>query len=298
MSESRNPFGVEEIEKRRRRGAGLGGWIVALLLAAALAVVVMIWNSSTETILGLESLHERVLAEAEARQSKALEQIEWAKAELGLLQSRLQDVEKEKQATRDAAKRLEDEMRADLESKDVTISKLQGKLTVSIVDRVMFDSGEAVLKPDGKAVLRKVASLLADHPELKIHVIGHTDNVPIRNRFSSNWELSTARALAAVHFLTEEAGVAPDRLGALGYGEHRPIADNSTLEGRATNRRIAITILPDELAGSDAVSTIQTNAPVDPAPVSTDPVDVPEVLDVPVVPEANPATNSLPAETL
>lgn len=301
MSESRNPFGVEAGEKRRRRGAGVGGWMVALLLAAALAVVLSIWKSGTETILGLESLHERVLAEAEARQSKAREQIEWAKAELGLLQSRLQDVEKEKQATRDAAKRLEDEMRADLESKDVTISKLQGKLTVSIVDRVMFDSGEAVLKPDGEAVLRKVASLLADHPELKIHVIGHTDNVPIRNRFSSNWELSTARALAAVHFLTEEAGVAPDRLGALGYGEHRPIADNATPEGRAKNRRIAITILHDELAGSDAVSTIQTNAPVVPTTVSTDAVDVPEgskIPEVPAVPEANSATNSLPGETL
>ena len=78
------------------------------------------------------------------------------------------------------AKGLEDEMRSDLESKDVTISNLQGKLTVNILDRVMFDSGEAVLKPDGEAVLRKIAAILAGHPELKIHVIGHTDNVPIR----------------------------------------------------------------------------------------------------------------------
>lgn len=151
-------------------------------------------------------------------------------------------------------------MRADLESKDVTISKLQGKLTVNILDRVMFDSGESVLKPDGELVLRKIAAILVEHPELKIHVIGHTDNVPIRSRFPSNWELSTARALAAVHFLTEKAGVPPDRLGAVGYGEFRPIADNSTPEGRAKNRRIAITILPLELAGSDASQPVQTNA--------------------------------------
>ena len=104
-------------------------------------------------------------------------------------------------------------------------------------------------------MLRKVAAILAEHPELKIHVIGHTDNVPIRasarHRFPSNWELSTARATAAVRFLTENAGVDPRRLGAVGYGEFRPIADNTTAEGRARNRRIAITILSDEMAAAD-----------------------------------------------
>ena len=109
-------------------------------------------------------------------------------------------------------------MRNSLESKDVTISKLQGKLTVNILGRIMFDSGEADLKPDGEAVLAKVAAFLAQHPELKIHVIGHTDNVPIRGGdpepVSHQLELSTARALAAVRFLTERAGLDPHRVGA------------------------------------------------------------------------------------
>ncbi|HWQ93171.1 MAG TPA: flagellar motor protein MotB, partial [Clostridia bacterium] len=138
-------------------------------------------------------------------------------------------------------------------------SKLQGKLTVTIVDRVMFDSGEAILKPDGQAVMQKIAGLLAAHPELKIHVIGHTDNVPIRqsvqSRFASNWELSAARALAAVHFLIDKAGVDPRRLGALGYGEFRPIADNATPDGRAKNRRIVVTILADELVSAEGALT-------------------------------------------
>ena len=72
-----------------------------------------------------------------------------------------------------------------------------------------------------------------------------------RSRFPSNWELSTARATAAVRFLTENAGVDPRRLGAVGYGEFRPVADNATPEGRARNRRIAITILSEEMAGAD-----------------------------------------------
>jgi chemotaxis protein MotB len=93
--------------------------------------------------------------------------------------------------------------------------------------------------------------------------------VPIRSnsqgKFASNWELSAARALAAVHFLTERAGVDPHRVGAVGYGEFRPVADNSTPEGRAKNRRIAITILPDEFTTPDTTpapkANSDTNAP-------------------------------------
>jgi chemotaxis protein MotB len=180
-------------------------------------------------------------------------------------QSRVSELEKEKESVTQKHKGLEAEMRAELESKDVTISELQGKLTVNILDRILFDSGEAVLKAPGEAVLQKIAGILAQHPALNIHVIGHTDNVPIRasarSRFPSNWELSTARALAAVRFLTEKAGVDPRRLGAVGYGEFRPLADNSTPEGRAQNRRIAISILADELAGADTAPTVTTNTP-------------------------------------
>ena len=196
-------------------------------------------------------------------------------------QSRIADLEKEKETVVQTHKGLEEEMRAALESKDVTISQLQGKLTVNILDRILFDSGEAVLQSAGEAVLLKIAAILEQHPTLNIHVIGHTDNVPIRassrSRFTSNWELSTARALAAVRFLTEKAGVDPRRLGAVGYGEFRPIADNSTAEGRGKNRRIAITILADELVGADTVPTVQAS----PLPATPTGPSEPEVLPAP-----------------
>jgi chemotaxis protein MotB len=96
---------------------------------------------------------------------------------------------------------------------------------------------------------------LNQYPQRQIHVIGHTDNVPIRAgpkaRFATNWELSTARAIAAVRYLCEKAGADARRLGAVGYGEFHPVADNSTAEGRARNRRIALVVLPEELAGAD-----------------------------------------------
>ena len=235
------------------------GLTVALLLAL---LVVCSWGKKREV--------EQVRADLEAaRAAVAKAQADTADlaARLADRQSRIDDLQKERDTAVQTHQSLEDEMRAALESKDVTISQLQGKLTVNILDRILFDSGEADLKPDGAAILRKVGSILASHPDLKIHVIGHTDNVPIRaaarNRFPSNWELSTARATAAVRFLTENAGVDPRRLGAVGYGEFRPVADNATPEGRARNRRIAITILSEEMAGAD---TAPVTTPKSPAP--------------------------------
>lgn len=226
------------------------GWQVAGILAVLLVVALLLWATAVGKLRGLEMLKAK-LNEANASLNDALAEKQKDKDQIASLQNQVADLEKEKADAAQMAKGLEDEMRSDLESKDVTISKLQGKLTVNILDRILFDSGEAILKPDGEAVMRKIATILAGHPELKIHVVGHTDNVPIRSRFASNWELSTARALAAVHFLTESAGVDPRRVGAVGYGEYRPIADNSTAEGRARNRRIAIIILPDEIAAAD-----------------------------------------------
>jgi chemotaxis protein MotB len=246
-------------------------WIIASVLTVALALALLgltAWEKKHE----VEKVRAE-LAEAQAAATKAEAEAADLKNKLADSQARIDDLQKEQAIVVHTHQSLEDEMRAALESKDVTISQLQGKLTVSILDRILFDSGEAELKPAGAAVLRKVAAVLAQHPNLKIHVIGHTDNVPIkaaaRNRFPSNWELSTARATAAVRFLTENAGVDPRRLGAVGYGEFRPVADNATPEGRARNRRIAITILSEELAGADTAPAATPQAPAPPGASAT-----------------------------
>lgn len=113
---------------------------------------------------------------------------------------------------------------------------------ITLPDALLFDSGRAELKPQSKEVLAKLAEKLKGIPN-RISVEGHTDNVPIRSEtIRSNWELSTLRALSVVHFLIE-TGISPDRLSATGYGEYRNIADNSTPEGRAKNRRVEIVLL-------------------------------------------------------
>lgn len=245
-------------------------WIIASALAVIAIISVLsylLWDKSRE-LAKAQSSQTQSQADAQALRDAAAK----AQADAAALREKLNqnlaqiaDLQKEKENTVQSHKSLEDELRAALESKDVTISQLQGKLTVNILDRILFESGEAVLKPDGEAVLRKVAQVLNQHPTLKVHVIGHTDNVPIRpgshNHFASNWELSVGRAISAVRFLSEKAGVDPRQLGALGYGEFRPIADNATREGRARNRRIAITVLSEELAGSDAVAPTTASVP-------------------------------------
>jgi chemotaxis protein MotB len=242
----------------------IGGALTTALLLAALALFLLSKQRETER-LNTELAQTR---EAAARSQNEAAELTRQIAEI---QTRVGDLQKEKDAVIQSHQSLEQEMRSALESKDVTISQLQGKLTVNILDRILFDSGEADLKADGSEVLKKVAAILIEHPKLAIHVVGHTDDIPIkataRKRFPSNWELSTARATAAVRFLTEQAGVDPRRLGAVGYGEFRPVADNSTAEGRARNRRIAITILSEEMAGADTVPTATTNALATPAAV-------------------------------
>jgi chemotaxis protein MotB len=269
MSASPQPF-TDHVTRKGKSSTGTWiGWIVAVVMAVLAAVFVGLWNTAN-------ARHQHELETLRASLDGVKSDLAASRAQnqtnqdlITSLTNQVAALQKEKELTSKSSKSLEDEMRSQLESRDVTISKLQGKLTVNIVDRVMFDSGEAVLKPDGEVVMRKIASILQEHPQLAIHVIGHTDNIPIRQtaqgRFASNWELSAARALAAVHFLTERAGVDPHRVGAVGYGEFRPVADNATAEGRAKNRRIAITILPEELIPNEVLPAVkagtETNLP-------------------------------------
>jgi chemotaxis protein MotB len=263
MKQTHQPF-TDQVTRRNRGSIDSAtGWVIAIFVIILSVLSWYFWHSSKVNRQELQTL-DGSLKEATATLSDARAENQKNQDLIAELKTQLAELEKEREVVKEKAKGLEDEMRADLESKDVTISKLQGKLTVNILDRVMFNSGEAILKPDGEAVMKKIATFLAEHPELKIHVIGHTDNIPIRpeahSRFLSNWELSTARALAALHYLTENAGVDPHRVAAVGYGEYRPIADNSTAEGRAKNRRIAIMILPDELVEPETAAVAPSSA--------------------------------------
>ena len=145
----------------------------------------------------------------------------------------------------------------EIERGELTISNLEGQVSVNLLNQILFDSGETSIKPEGRKVLKSLGDVLNKFPEKALRIEGHTDDVKIssrlKERYPTNWELSTARATSVVHFLQDEVGLPGERLGAAGYSEYRPVADNDTPEGRARNRRIQILLVPYEKT-ADAVN--------------------------------------------
>src|SRR5688572_16585285 len=240
--------------------------IFASIISASLVIGIIAYSAFQQ-----KKQFTRVRAELDSLQQAAQQSSNQAallQQELTNSHSKIEALIKEKEQERQKQQDMENQMRSAMESKDVTISGLQGKLTVNILDRVLFASGEAELKPEGEQVLGQLASVLTQHTNRQIYVIGHTDNVPIRGtlygRIGSNWDLSTSRAVAAVRYLTEKAGVNPAMLAAVRYGEYHPIASNATPEGRAKNRRIAIVIVPEHFNPLETklnAPTAETNEP-------------------------------------
>jgi chemotaxis protein MotB len=144
---------------------------------------------------------------------------------------------------------LEDKMAAEIKRGDVKLSQSEGRIQVDLIDKVLFDSAQAEVSPRGEEVLTRLGAILKDVEDRQIQISGHTDDAPItlpdlKAKFASNWELSAARAVNVVRFLSEKAQVKPGRLMAAGHGQYQPIATNSTPKGRAANRRIEILLLP------------------------------------------------------
>ncbi|MBE0617991.1 MAG: OmpA family protein [Proteobacteria bacterium] len=156
-------------------------------------------------------------------------------------------------AKREAAalKQREEELRSrlgkEIDEKTVEIENLRGRLSVRVVDRILFDSGSAEILPGGKRVLDKVASVLKDATEM-VRVEGHTDDVPIgpslKDKYFSNWELSAARASSVVRYFQYGHQMEPTRLEAVGLAMYRPVAPNDSPENRHRNRRVEIVLTP------------------------------------------------------
>jgi len=144
---------------------------------------------------------------------------------------------------------LLEKMKTEISKGQVTISELKGKLTVNMVDSILFDSGKAEVKKGGLEILGKVISILKDVKDKSIRIEGHTDNVQIvgalAKRYPTNWELSAARAINVARYLQDQ-GIDPGQLSAVAYGEWKPVGDNDTAEGKAKNRRIEIILVPKE----------------------------------------------------
>ncbi|MCB0560996.1 MAG: OmpA family protein [Lewinellaceae bacterium] len=132
-----------------------------------------------------------------------------------------------------------------IEDKDVEVKVDKTVVFVNLSDKMLYQSGSFKLTPRANEVLGKIAQIIQSRPELEVMVEGYTDNVPIKNScIDDNWDLSVKRATSVVRALQQNHGVDPNRLIAAGRGEYNTLATNSTAEGRSTNRRTRIIILP------------------------------------------------------
>ncbi len=173
-----------------------------------------------------------------------LENIKRLKLELNKKKSVIQLQGKVIQLLDDTKKTIETSLKDQIAAQEVEVIEEDDKLKVIFVDKILFESGSAKINARGMELLQIVAGSLKDNHDQAIVVEGHTDNIPLsaalKKRFPSNWELSTARAAAVVRVFQEQAGIEPERLSARGYSFYRPVAPNTSEEGRHQNRRIEI----------------------------------------------------------
>jgi chemotaxis protein MotB len=237
-------------------------WVVAAAVAVV-AAAGMFWGYGERTRLNAKA-EKAGAAAREAREAKqATEQ------QLAALQTEKEALEADKDALATArdnlaksveeksselatlkgtSDELKEKMKDEIAKGDIQLTESGGKLRVGLVDKILFDSGEASISKRGEGVLARVGTVLASIEDRQIQVSGHTDNTPmsdkLKGQFPTNWELSVARATNVVRFLQEKAAVPPERLVASGYGEYQPIASNRTSAGRAKNRRIELLLTP------------------------------------------------------
>jgi len=205
----------------------------------------------------LQELQGKARADAtagEAMRQKLQEQLKADAAASEVLRQELQKYAKvaegsakQLQRMKDLEERLRERLQSDIGAKDVEIERLRSKLSVRVLDRILFESGSADILPRGRGVLESVATALEEGDET-IRIEGHTDIVPIglelKKKYFSNWELSTARASSVARFFLDHHGLEPTRMEAVGYSKYRPIASNDSEESRQRNRRVEIVLTP------------------------------------------------------
>lgn len=231
--------------KAEKKGGGKTlPWLLVVLLLCVLGLAYHLFWPRVEAAdaLANESSDQKArIAELE----KEMAGLKASKDELAKdVAAKASELEKLK-GTYDA---LQENMKAEIAKGDVSLTQSGGKLQVDLVDKVLFDSGEAEISTRGQEILMRVGQVLSKIDDKQIQVSGHTDDAPISDRlvakFPTNWELSSARAVNVVRFLNEEAKVPGRRLVASGYGPFHPISSNATPQGRARNRRIEILLTP------------------------------------------------------
>jgi chemotaxis protein MotB len=214
-------------------------------------------NSSAEIARNSKKNRE-LLAQLEAKEQALAaenERLEKLKKELESRSQRVAELESvitAKDANMRALKDAVSKALTNFEGKGLTVEQRDGKVYVSMENKLLFQSGSWSVGTEGRKAVQQLGNVLAENPDIAILIEGHTDNDPYKGNahLSGNWDLSTKRATAIVNILRENASINPENLTAAGRGEYAPIASNDTAAGKAKNRRIEVILTPklDEIS--------------------------------------------------
>ena len=211
----------------------------------------------------LEKNSSAAIAENSRQNRELLAQLEEKEKTLAAEQARLEKLQKDlaarsqridelegliaaKDAKMNALKDAISKALTDFEGKGLTVEQRDGKVYVSMENKLLFNSGSWAVNADGRQAVNQLGSVLAQNPDISVLIEGHTDNVPYGGNgpLKDNWDLSTKRATAIVQILRENSNIDPQNLTAAGRGEYAPVASNDTAEGKAKNRRIEVILTP------------------------------------------------------
>ncbi|MDO6595566.1 OmpA family protein [Oceanihabitans sp. 2_MG-2023] len=209
-------------------------------------------KNSSASLAENSKKNRELLAQLEAKE-QALEaeniRLENIKSELEQRSNRVTELEN-MIASKDAAmtqlKNAISKALTDFDGKGLTVEQRDGKVYVSMENKLLFESGSWAVGAQGKKAVQQLGNVLGENPEIAVLIEGHTDDDPYKGtgQISGNWDLSTKRATAIVNILRENNAIVPENLTAAGRGEFAPIASNETAEGKAKNRRIEVILTP------------------------------------------------------
>ena len=196
-----------------------------------------------EQITDLNNQNSQLGAQTSEQQNK----LSQSQQDLQRQKQRLEQLQTLLNQQKAASEELKDKMAEALKgfnSNDLSVYQKNGKVYVSLSEKLLFPSGSAVVNPQGVDALSKLAAVLNLNSDVAVDIEGHTDSVPIRGRYKDNWDLSTARANSIVRILVNNYKVDPTRVISSGHSYYEPVASNATPEGRAKNRRTDIILSP------------------------------------------------------
>ncbi len=243
-------------------------WLFMLLLVAGAGAAGYWGFGERNRLMGRATAAEVAAAKAETDRKLLEQEMKTLQEQNQRLEAARENLTRSMEKTSSALaelqgtyEKLQDKMKDEIAHGDVTLSRKDGRLQVDLVDKILFESGDAQISKRGEGVLGRVGGVLATIEDRQIQVSGHTDDAPIskklQEQFPTNWELSVARATNVLRFLQDSAKVPPERLVATGYGEFKPVASNKSARGKARNRRIELLLLPSLAPKKISASSLQ-----------------------------------------